>query len=152
MNTADRFAYTRQLIARLDYMTLATVSGKGRPWNSPVFYAYDGLETFYWGSKLNTQHSQNITETGRGFVVIYDSTVEPGHGEAFYAEVICQELTNTPELDLAIRLLHKRLGQGYMTRDKVLGPERRLYKAVIKAAWVKDLEKDIREPVGLLES
>lgn len=149
MNKPDRSAYARQLISQLNYMTLATVSAPGQPWNSPVFYAYDGHRTFYWGSRRDTQHSKNIVETGRGFVVMYDSTVKPGTGEAFYAEVACQELADTTELDRAIALLHERFGQAYMTKDEVLGPERRLYKAVVKTAWVKDLEKDIRKEVRL---
>jgi hypothetical protein len=52
----QRPAYAKQLIERLNYLTLATADRDGQPWNSPVFYAYDGKKTFYWGYRHNTQH------------------------------------------------------------------------------------------------
>jgi len=146
---AERTAYAKQLINKINYMTVATADTSGQPWNSPVFCAYDGANTFYWGSRLNAQHSQNITQNNRGFIVIYDSTITPGHGEAFYAQVTYEALADTPELDKAISLLHKRFGEPYMTRDEVLGPERRLYKATVNTAWVKDLVVDVRKEVQL---
>lgn len=147
---SHRSAYAKQLIHRLNYMTLATATKDGQPWNSPVGFAYDGESTFYWGSRLDTQHSKNITENARGFIVIYDSTVPLWHGEAFYAQVIYEELGNTPELDKAIELFHKRVGWTFIARDQMLGLERRLYKATVKKAWVKDPEQDIRHEVQLL--
>jgi len=146
----ERTLYAKQLIQSLNYMTLATADNSGQPWNTPVFCAYDGEKTFYWGSRLNTQHSQNIALNEHGFIVIYDSTVEPNHGEAFYAQVTCEELTDLAEISSAIELLHKRFGAAYMSINDVYGSaERRLYKATIKAAWVKKLDQDIRDEVQL---
>lgn len=149
-STNERTLYAKRLIQSRHYMTLATADNNGQPWNSPVFCAYDGEKTFYWGSRLNTQHSQNIALNDRGFIVIYDSTVEPNHGEAFYARVVCKELTDLAEINHAMHLLHERFGAPYMTIDGVQGSaERRLYKATIEAAWVKNKDKDIREEVQL---
>lgn len=146
----ERARYAKQLIQSLRYMTLATADDNGQPWNSPVFCAYDGEKTFYWGSRLTAQHSQNIAVNKQCFVVIYDSTVEPYHGEAFYAQVVCEELTGLTEINQAMQLLHKRIGEPYMTIDAVRGAaEMRLYKAMVKAAWVKNLDRDIREEVIL---
>ena len=131
-------------------MTLATTDKDGQPWNTPVFYAYDGKKTFYWGSRHNTQHSQNIALNPRGFIVIFDSTVEPYHGEAFYAQVLCEELDEPTEIEQAIELLHARLGESYMTPQDVQGSaEHRLYKATVKNAWIKDPQRDLREEVSL---
>lgn len=146
----ERASYAKQLIKNLNYMTLATADKNGRPWNSPVFCAYDGERTFYWGSRLDTQHSQNIARNEYGFIVIYDSTVRPYHGEAFYAQVICKKLTEIGEINHAMELLHGRFGKPYMTIDDIQGSaEQRLYKATVEAAWVKNLDKDIRDEVQL---
>lgn len=149
MDKNQRSPYAKQLIGRLNYLTLATVGRDGQPWNTPVFHAYDGQKTFYWGSRHNTQHSQNISENDRGFVVIYDSTVKPYHGEAVYAQVLYEEL-QPAEIDQAIKLLHTKLGESYMTPADVQGTaEHRLYKATIENAWIKDPERDIRQEVDL---
>lgn len=150
MEIKERLAYARQLIQDLKYMTLATAALDGQPWNTPVFYAYDGKQTFYWGSRHNTRHSQNIALNEQAFIVIYDSTITPGHGEGFYAEVVCKELDRSTEINLAIEFLHTRFGEPYMTPAGVQGSaEFRLYKAIVKNAWVKDLIKDIRLEVSL---
>lgn len=148
---SDRTSYAKALIDRLKYMTLATTSHEGQPWNSPVSFAYDDALTFYWGSRLNAQHSINIAQDDRGFIVIYDSTVPYYHGEAFYAQVQCERLGDTEELDKAIGLLHQRVGKPYMKRDEMLGPERGVYRARIQMAWIKDLERDIRHEVQLTD-
>ncbi len=48
------------------------------PWNSPVYSAFDKDYNFYWASWKENQHSKNIKENEKVFVVIYDSTV-PEH-------------------------------------------------------------------------
>ena len=150
VNVDERTPYAKRLIQRLNYMTLATADADGQPWNSPVFCAYDGEKTFYWGSRAAAQHSQNITANNQGFIAIYDSTIEPGHGEGFYAKAVCGVLVEMAEIDRAIALLHQRFGESYMTIDDVRGTaERRLYKAVVESAWVKNLEIDVREEVLL---
>lgn len=131
-------------------MTLATADNEGQPWNTPLFFAYDGTKTFYWGSRPNTQHSQNIAHNERGFIVIYDLTVAPYHGEAFYAQVLCEEIDQPAEIETAVELLHARFGEPYMTTADVQGSgEHRLYKASVKKAWIKDPERDVREEVSL---
>ncbi|MCA9387404.1 pyridoxamine 5'-phosphate oxidase family protein, partial [Candidatus Dojkabacteria bacterium] len=50
----------KEIISRVHYLTLATTSLDGTPWNSPLSYAVDKNFNFYFGSPKNTQHSQNI--------------------------------------------------------------------------------------------
>lgn len=150
MDIKERPSYAKQLIGQLKYMTLATADHEGQPWNTPVFFAYDGKSTFYWGSRPDAQHSQNVALNERGFIVIYDSTVAPSHGEAFYAQVRCEEIDEIAEIEAAIDLLHARFGEPYMTPADVQGSgEHRLYKAKVKKAWIKDPDKDLREEVSL---
>ena len=40
------------------YATLATA--KGRPWASPVWFAYDGYRDFFWISRPEARHSRNV--------------------------------------------------------------------------------------------
>jgi hypothetical protein len=149
VNNDERVMYAKQLIQGLNYLTLATCDRDGQPWNTPVFGAYDGHKTFYWGSRHVTQHSQNISQNSRGFIVIYDSTVKPNHGEAVYLKVLCEELAQS-EIDAAIQLLHAKLGESYMVPKDVQGASpRRLYKATVTRAWIKDPNKDMREEFTL---
>jgi hypothetical protein len=150
MEKSERVAYAKQLIQRLNYLTLATSSREGQPWNSPVFGAYDDNGIFYWGSRIDAQHSQNIVENSRGFIVVYDSTIAPGHGEAVYAQVVCKELMKS-EINQAIKLLHAKLGDVYMNPADVQGTaSRRLYKATTIHAWIKDPKRDVREEIDLV--
>jgi hypothetical protein len=88
----------QEIIDRILYVTIASTSKDGQPWNSPVFSAHDEHYNFYWGSHLGSLHSQNIKATGRVFLVIYDSTVEAGQGEGVYVQARCSEIIKaTPE-------------------------------------------------------
>src|SRR6187551_3580918 len=76
-----------QVIVRsLLYVTVATTSSVGEPWNSPVYSAYDDRGNFYWTSSPLAQHSRNIDQNGRAFLAIYDSMVPAGKGEGVYIE------------------------------------------------------------------
>jgi hypothetical protein len=39
----------KEIIAKIEYVTIASVTNEGLPWNSPVFTAYDEGYNFYWG-------------------------------------------------------------------------------------------------------
>src|SRR5579863_8059693 len=99
---------TRQIIAGISYITIASVSVDGKPWNTPVFSAYDQDFNFYWGSHRGSQHSKNINENSNIFLVIYDSTVEAGAGEAVYIEASAIELADPAEIKIAHKLLQDR--------------------------------------------
>jgi nitroimidazol reductase NimA-like FMN-containing flavoprotein (pyridoxamine 5'-phosphate oxidase superfamily) len=66
------------------YMTLATADETGTPWASPVWFATDDLEQFFWVSDPNARHSRNIAARPQIAIVIYDSTVAPGDAQAVY--------------------------------------------------------------------
>ena len=44
----DLASVARDIIDSNAYMTLATADENGRPWASPVWYAAEGYEHFYW--------------------------------------------------------------------------------------------------------
>ncbi len=39
-----------EIIKKIPYITLATVSEEGQPWNSPLWSAFDKDLNFYWAS------------------------------------------------------------------------------------------------------
>jgi hypothetical protein len=39
----------KEIIEKIQYATIASVTEHGMPWNSPVFTAYDKNFNFYWG-------------------------------------------------------------------------------------------------------
>lgn len=70
----DHNERAKEIIKEILYITIATTSREGQPWNSPVYSAFDESYNFYWASDQNGQHSKNIAENNKIFIVIYDST------------------------------------------------------------------------------
>lgn len=154
----DNVDKAKEIISKILYITLATVAQDGKPWNAPVFSAYDNDYNFYWGSHRNSQHSRNVKATGRVFLVIYDSTVATGQGEGVYVEATAAALENPQEIMSAHRLLKVRhLPASYWKPEQVRGDAPiRLYKAVPKRVWMNGEGEvdghyiDIRVEVDLL--
>jgi nitroimidazol reductase NimA-like FMN-containing flavoprotein (pyridoxamine 5'-phosphate oxidase superfamily) len=73
------------------YLTLATVCRSGRPWSTPLFFAYDN-NYIYWWSPKDAVHSQNIARDENVFITIFDSHVPEGEGSGLYLDCAAQEL------------------------------------------------------------
>lgn len=128
-----------EIIEEVVYITVATASDDGDPWNSPVFSAYDRNYTFYWGSHTDSQHSRNIRSNGRAFLVIYDSTVPAGTGEGVYIRASAAEVTEPSEVAAAHRLLRDRRPVPFWKPDDIGGDAPiRLFKAVPDRVWMND--------------
>src|SRR4051812_21497668 len=84
------------------YLTLATADGDGHHWAAPVWYAHDDYRDFLWVSRPEARHSRNIAARPELAIVIFDSTVPAGTGQAVYAEALAEELDG-PERDRASR-------------------------------------------------
>lgn len=133
-----------EIIKEIKYITIASVSLEGQPWNTPVYSAFDKDLNFYWFSDKNSQHSQNVRNNNKVLLVIYNSTVPEGTGEGVYIKARVSEL-NTPEEILAAKgILDERVGkekernaENYMG-DAVL----RGYKATTLQVWMNDDDKD----------
>lgn len=134
----------QSILDRINYVTLATVSNDGQPWNSPVYCAYDQDYNVYWGSHVDSQHSQNIRANGKAFIVVYDSTVAPGHGEGVYMQVSCTEITDPDEIATAHKLIQDRRPSPYWKLEEVQGDRPvHLFKAVPQKIWMNgDSQKD----------
>lgn len=127
----------QSILSRICYATLATVSKDGQPWNSPVYCAYDDSYNIYWGSHIGSQHSQNIRANGKAFIVVYDSTIEPGFGEGVYIQAECVELTDEAEIAAAHKIIQDRRPSPYWKLEEVQ-PDKpvHLFKATPQKIWM----------------
>ena len=133
---ADR---ARQTIEKILYLTIATADRDGQPWNSPVYSAYNKNYEFYWASWTGNQHSKNIHENEKTFVVIYDSTVPEGTGFGVYMKGKSRklEIQDTVEIVKALGLLYSRKNKKPRKIEEFLGLfSRRVYKFVPEQVWV----------------
>jgi hypothetical protein len=143
-----------QILGRIRYATLATVTAQGNPWNSPVFALHDDRLAVFWVSDKEGQHSRNVRHNGEVFIVFYDSTVPEGEGEGVYFQAKAYELTDAEEIRRV-----RRLRKGPAGDDPIpfMGDGvRRVYKAVPYAAWINDAQiekgvfiRDYRVPLRL---
>ena len=58
----------KEIISKILYITIATSTKSGVPWNSPVYSAYDKNYNFYWISWRKNQHSKNIKDNNQIFI------------------------------------------------------------------------------------
>mgnify|MGYP001557860792 CR=1 FL=1 len=127
----------KEIISKVLYITVATSSKEGSPWNSPVYSAFDENYNFYWASWKENQHSQNITGNNRVFLAIYDSTVPEGTGEGVYIQARAYMLTDEKEIAHALFYLDGRVNKKPHSPDQFLGNmPRRVYKAVPEKVWM----------------
>lgn len=130
----------REIINTIHYLTLASVTPEGIPWNSPLAYSVDNNFNFYFGSPKHTQHTQNIRDNGKAFVVIYDSTAPDGEGEGVYMTANVRELRDEYEIQEAINVMF-----GFSSKYKVEHftneSKLRAYKIEPISVWMNDAEE-----------
>lgn len=90
-------------------MTIATADKSGKPWVSPVFFAYDEDYNFYWVSYTGAKHSQNIRSREEVGVVIFDSSAPEGDGDGVYFDAVAEQLEDTGEIKRAMKILAERV-------------------------------------------
>jgi Pyridoxamine 5'-phosphate oxidase len=133
------------------YMTLATAGVDGMPWASPVWFAHTGYIEFLWASRPTARHSQNIAVHSSVGIVVFDSTVPPGHGRAVYMEATA-DIVPPGELDDAIATYSQEsAAQGipaWTVADVSGDAPHRLYRARAVRHYVLN-ERDQRIPVRL---
>jgi hypothetical protein len=123
------------------YMTLATAGADGVPWASPVWYAPRGYSELFWISDPAARHSRNLAARPQVSIVIFDSTVAPGHGQAVYMEAEAAQVTEGLEVFSA-----RSVAQGLGEWKDLSGPLR-LYRAVVSRHWMLGEGPDKRVPV-----
>lgn len=127
----------KSIIEKIIYITIATVSKDGKPWNSPVYSAYDEKFNFFWASWKENEHSKNVRNNSDVFLVIYDSTAPEGTGEGVYIKAKACELNDPKEIEHALKYLYGRKSKTPRKVEEFLGEfPRRVYKAVPEKFWI----------------
>jgi len=139
-NFAERIAQVKSIAAENCYCTLSTASATGKPWGSPVYFAYDGAFNFYWSSAIAALHSQNIAENqGRVALSIFNAQVLPGQGVAgIYGVGVAQVIESLAEATAALQLLFGRINRPLVKQpeDYLGASPRRFYRFVPRQVWV----------------
>lgn len=104
----DLVAAARNIIKTIPYITIASVSETGEPWNTPVFTAYDDRYNFFFSTDIESHKARNIRANSKVFLVIYDSTAKPGSGIGVYIEGKARLLTDEAEKQAAYNALVNR--------------------------------------------
>jgi len=129
----------KEIIELIPYVTIASVSKDGMPWNSPVFTAYDKEYCFYWGTYRESQKAINIRANNNVFLVVYDSSVPPGTGEGVYMKATAIPMTEPDEIKQAYNILKSRHAMSFWDFEAV-GPKGpvQLFKATPQKVWMND--------------
>jgi nitroimidazol reductase NimA-like FMN-containing flavoprotein (pyridoxamine 5'-phosphate oxidase superfamily) len=135
----------REIIDRSLYMVLGTADEAGSPWVSPVYFAVSDYTDFYWVSLPDAQHSQNLEARPEVSIVVFDSGVPIGTGQAVYMAARAEELTGA-ELERAIEVFSRRGqehgGRPWSVADVQPPAPHRLYRASATRYWM--LDKDAK--------
>lgn len=128
---------SKEIIEKIEYLNLATITPEGLPWNSPVYCSYDKELNFYFLSWKENQHSLNIRNNKNVYVTIYDSTIPSGQGVGIYFQGKAYELSNP--MDIVIGLTHHYGRSKKKIKDVAMfltSYPRRVYKFVPEKAWI----------------
>lgn len=128
----------KEITDKIIYATLSTVDGNGQPWNTPVWSLHDDKYTYYWCSWTESQHSKNVRENGKVFIVIYDSTVWEGTGEGVYIKANASEVNDPDEIQSILSMASKVKRSDKKVEEFQGDYPRRWYKAVPENIWLND--------------
>jgi len=117
------------------YMTLATADANGVPWASPVWYATEDNQTFYWVSDPEARHSRNIAQRPQVAIVIFDSTVSPNAAEAVYLAARAHK-TDGAGIETYSRVSEAQGLAPWTIADVSAPAARRLYRATVTEAYI----------------
>jgi nitroimidazol reductase NimA-like FMN-containing flavoprotein (pyridoxamine 5'-phosphate oxidase superfamily) len=132
----------REIFAAGAYVVLATADDDGTPWSSPVWFATADHRELYWVSHPEARHSRNIAARPQIAMVVFDSTVAPGQGQAVYMTATAEQVTDPAAIERGLAVFSgeaERQGIGEWGLDRVSGEAwLRLYRASIHEHWILD--------------
>jgi hypothetical protein len=133
----------KELLKTARHASMATVNEDGSPHNTPFLFMHDDLfKNIYWGSHLDSQHSQNAVRTGQIFVVLYDAVERGG----LYIKAKDAHPLEGSELIAALKV-HNNLrlarGQDQLPLDYYTGDSpQHMWSASIAQLWVNGALRD----------
>jgi uncharacterized protein YhbP (UPF0306 family) len=157
MNQQDLGAVVREIINANMYMVLGTADESGGPWATPVYFAHKEYREFYWMSSPGVRHSGNVAVRPQVSIVVFNSQVPVGTGQAVYMSATAEELAGI-DIDRGLDIYNGRFsnpaehGVRLISSEDVQAPALyRLYRAVASEHWIIDPvnKPDHRIPVTL---
>lgn len=157
MMNLDLSNIARSIIDSILYMVIGTADESGQPWVSPVYFASEKYREFYWMSAPGVTHSRNILVRPQVTIVIFDSRIAVGMGQAVYMSAVAEALADV-ELERGLQIYNGRFtnpaehGVRLIKAEDVQEPAPyRLYRATAHEHWVLDPNSrpDHRIPVRL---
>lgn len=155
MKQQDLGSIARTIIDSNLYMVLGTADETGQPWVSPVYFACTDYREFYWISSPKVKHSYNISIRPQISIVVFNSQVPAGTGQAVYMSAIAEEMTGV-DFDRGLDIYNGRFsnpaehGVRLIKLEDVQAPALyRLSRATASEHWVLDpaSHPDHRTPV-----
>jgi nitroimidazol reductase NimA-like FMN-containing flavoprotein (pyridoxamine 5'-phosphate oxidase superfamily) len=157
----DEKAVTRRATRLLDtvrYIVIGTTTPDGNPWTTPVLFARQG-RSFFWSSRIDAQHSENIRHNPAIFLVAFDATTPDASGHAVYVRAVAVELNERDAVETGLRLINGRRDNPLPDAAAFLGPARqRVFRATAQTAWTNvlhdadDVPWDERIEIALQDS
>jgi hypothetical protein len=153
----DPGVIVRSIIDSIVYMVLGTADETGRPWVSPVYFACERYKEFYWMSSPEVTHSRNVVVRPEVSIVVFDSRVPVGTGQAVYMSAVAEELTGA-DFDRGIQIYNGRFQNPAEHEVRIIKPEDvqapalyRLYRAIASEHWILDPDShpNQRTPVSV---
>lgn len=131
-------AIARAIIDANLYVVLGTTGRDSVPWISPVFYAARDYTEFYWVSAPETDHSRNLADQPLVSLVVFDSSVPPGTGQAVYMSATAEQLEGADvEHGLEVYPGPAERGGRQMSADILQAPgPYRMYRATVSRHWI----------------
>jgi hypothetical protein len=135
------------------YMTIATADVAGVPWPTPVYFASGDYLEFVWVSRPDARHSQSITARPGVGIVVFDSQVPIGTGQAVYMSADAG-LVPLGDIERCIGVFSRssqaRGGSPWSADDVGPGSHLRMYRATASEQWILDgHDRRIPVPLGL---
>ena len=144
MNQPDLGTIAKAIIDANLYMVLGTADELGQPWTTPVYFSHLDYKEFYWISSPEVKHSRNLAIRAQVSLVIFDSQVPVGKGQAVYVSAIAEELTGT-DFDRGLEIYNGRFSNPeeygvkiIQVKDLQMPALYRLYRAIASQHWVLD--------------
>jgi uncharacterized protein YhbP (UPF0306 family) len=157
MNQQDLGTLAKAIINANMYMVLGTADESGQPWVTPVYFSCANYREFYWMSSPEVRHSCNIAVCPQVSIVVFDSQVAVGKGQAVYMAAKAKELSGV-DFDRGLSIYNGRFSnpaehgvQVILAEDLQAPALYRLYQAVVSQYWVLDPvgRPDHRTPVTI---
>jgi uncharacterized protein YhbP (UPF0306 family) len=144
MNPEDPGVLAKEIINTNMYMVLGTADEAGHPWVTPVYFSCADYKEFYWISSPDARHSRNLAVRPQVSIVVFDSQVTVGRGQAVYMAAVAKELYGV-DFDRGLTVYNGRFsnpaeyGVHIINSEDLQAPGLyRLYQATVSEHWILD--------------